>query len=536
MNLARALARRARPRPRASGGRPPGTSFLYTLAFRLAAGAGLLTLGALLAATLVATGAERTRDDLDAAVAAERRINHLSVLSSRIAGYGLLRMEGTGLATGQLAAEEARILDSFDALDREYAVAVAADAPLGLDRQTATATRAMGLAQMRAAFDGMRRQPPSPTPGGAEAALAQASGVIGPAVSAMIEEEYRLRTAAFERIERLRDRLLLAAISVAALSVLSLALFLWGVLRPTLSRLETARAATRAIAAGDFDVALPDTRDEFGPLFRETRALAGGLKAERHAVDRDTRRLNRIVEDRTAALTEANRRLQALDADRQRFFADVSHELRTPLTVILSETELARRTGEADVALGVIDTRARRLMRRIEDLLRLSRSADGRLELVPVPVALRDVAETVAGDAARRAGALGVAVEVRGDPGATALVDPDWTRQVVASLVDNALRHAAGGKVVALDVAAAGGQVLLSVTDAGPGTADTERIFARFERGTTGPGFGIGLSFARWVVEAQGGTIRALSPVPAALSVGSGPGFRIELAFPAVLP
>ena len=519
----------ARPRLARAG---PG-AVLSSLTARLGLGAGVLTLTALLAAGLAVTGVERTRDYLDLAVAAERRINHLSVLSSHIAGYGILRMEiargGVGGGESQLAVQEGRITDSFRLLEAEYAAAVAVEAPKGLDQATATATRAMGLAQIRSAFEGMRTRQSSADAG--EASMAQASGLIGPAVSSMIEEEYRLRSAAFVRIDALRERLTLAAAALALAALAAAGLFLAGVLRPTLRRLEAARAATEAMARGRFDVTLPEARDEFAPLFRETRALAEGLQAERAAVDRDRTRLNQIVARRTEELTAANRRLEALDADRQRFFADVSHELRTPLTVILSEAELARRSG-TPVALEVIETRARRLMRRIEDLLRLSRSADGRLELEPVRTGLLDIAETVRADTDRRATSLGVALTATGDADLRVEVDPDWTRQIVAGLVDNALRHAVSGGRVALDVARRDGRAVLSVTDNGPGVPDTERIFTRFERQGSAPGFGIGLSFARWIVEEQGGTIDAVSPVPADLALGPAPGLRLVLTFP----
>jgi signal transduction histidine kinase len=107
--------------------------------------------------------------------------------------------------------------------------------------------------------------------------------------------------------------------------------------------------------------------------------------------------------------------------------------------------------------------------------------------------------------------------------------DPAAVRRVLTNLVDNAVRHAAGGVCVA--VAAEPGTAVLSVTDDGPGipAADRERAFDRFTRLDTGRGreeggAGLGLAIVRELVRAHGGTV-TLEDAP--------PGLRAVVTLPA---
>ena len=115
-----------------------------------------------------------------------------------------------------------------------------------------------------------------------------------------------------------------------------------------------------------------------------------------------------------------------------------------------------------------------------------------------------------------------------------AMADPEWLRQVVESLLDNAFRHAAGlGRgTVALEPGTTprGPAAIVTVTDDGPGFgAGEEVLFERFRRGDRPgeSGFGIGLALARWIVEQHAG----------AIALGAGPGgtgARIRLELPAL--
>jgi len=115
--------------------------------------------------------------------------------------------------------------------------------------------------------------------------------------------------------------------------------------------------------------------------------------------------------------------------------------------------------------------------------------------------------------------------------------DPNWIRQVIVSLIRNAIRYARDGGTVRLapeiDVALAG----LSVTDNGPGIdpQDQSRVFDRFVQGPTKAakqGFGVGLALAHWVITEQGGDITLTSPLPRSDALGPAAGTKISVRLP----
>lgn len=207
-------------------------------------------------------------------------------------------------------------------------------------------------------------------------------------------------------------------------------------------------------------------------------------------------------------------RLEAEDATRRRLLADVSHELRTPLAVIQGNLEaLLDGVYPPDAAhIGPILEETRVLERLIDDLRTLSLAESGALplhrETTDPDVLLDDV---VAAHRAR-ATAAGVTVAVAAGPDVPPLdIDPVRMRQVLANLVDNALRVMPGGGTITLGAASERGSLVLTVTDDGPGipAALLPHVFERFTKSTTSRGSGLGLSIARAIVEAHGGSIEA---------------------------
>jgi len=230
---------------------------------------------------------------------------------------------------------------------------------------------------------------------------------------------------------------------------------------------------------------------------------------------RDRARLESTVAARTAELSRANLRLSQADSQRRRFFADVGHELRTPLTVILGEAELGLRQADEPLrsSLGTIQSRALRLFRRIEDLLRIARSESGQLELEREPVDFGAAVRAALADVTPLLGRAGVEARVE-PPGMTVTGDADWLRQVFAGLLENAAKYAGRGASVAIGGRVADGMAVVEVVDTGPGLLPErlEAVFNRFGRGDVpAPGFGVGLALARWVVEAHGGSLVAES-------------------------
>jgi len=206
------------------------------------------------------------------------------------------------------------------------------------------------------------------------------------------------------------------------------------------------------------------------------------------------------------------------------FVADVSHELRTPLTTVRGNLALLQRVPtpprtEREDILTDLTGESERLIRLVNDLLTLARADAGR-KLKSEPVALVPILE----DVCRQAQVLDPEREIVLDctpetkhtnaqesaPGPVVAGDPDALKQVLLTLVDNAIKHAQGTIHVVLD--ANQHQAVIRVQDSGPGMPPElyDRVFDRFYRGDASrstPGFGLGLSIAKTLVEAQGGSI-----------------------------
>jgi len=219
----------------------------------------------------------------------------------------------------------------------------------------------------------------------------------------------------------------------------------------------------------------------------------------------------------------------------QRFVASASHELRTPLTLIRASAEVALRGTAPDNAdqrelLGDVISESDHMRRLVNDLLTLSRLDSGQL---PLSVTLIDLSVLLT-EIQRKTARLGAEREVTVALGAVAgtlNADPDWLRQVLLILLDNALRHTPAGGQIVLAAVVQGRGVCLSVADSGCGIAPEHlpHIFERFyradpARSREGGNAGLGLAIAKGLVEAMGGQVGAASE--------PGRGTRIWLSFP----
>jgi len=234
-------------------------------------------------------------------------------------------------------------------------------------------------------------------------------------------------------------------------------------------------------------------------------------------------------------------RLRRLEAVRQEFVANVSHELRTPLSLIKSAAETLIDGGKNDPAvtarfLDIIDKHANRLTLLIDDLLLLARLDSERIELKLQPVPLRVAAQEAIDDAALIARARGVTLLNQLPIGVAAQADPERLRQVLANLIDNAIKYGrADGSVTLHGRALDGARVEIAVCDDGPGIpAEAKaRIFERFyrvdkARSREQGGTGLGLAIVKNVVQAHGGDVRVES------APGHGTEFFITLRAAAV--
>jgi histidine kinase len=271
--------------------------------------------------------------------------------------------------------------------------------------------------------------------------------------------------------------------------------------------------AAAAAAAGS--VAAYRLLRPLGRVRRAARRLAEGHYDTSVAPPREVE-LAALADDVNALA----RRLESTEGRRVRLLGEVAHEMRTPLTVIEGYVEgIADGVFPADEQrLAQIAGEVHRLRRLSEDLSSLSRAEEGRLELEPVRLDLAEVAAEAVERIRERAALAGLQLEVSARP---AVVRADRLRlgQVLTNLLGNAVRATPPGGRIVVTTGTEGGDAVLSVGDTGEGLAaeDLERVFERFyrvegrRRAAEDAGMGVGLTIARGIVEASGGTLTAAS-------------------------
>ncbi|MGN6252281.1 MAG: PAS domain S-box protein [Marmoricola sp.] len=234
-------------------------------------------------------------------------------------------------------------------------------------------------------------------------------------------------------------------------------------------------------------------------------------------------------------ITERRRTQEAADRAKDEFFATVSHELRTPLTSIIGYAELmedvAGLPAEARSFLEVIGRSATRELRLVDDLLTLVKMGSDGLSMAVEDVDLvalaRDAVSDCAPTAVERRLQVGLVAPERPVvvPG-----DPVRLGQVLDNLLSNAMKFTPDEGRVEVRVGAEHEWVVAEVCDDGPGIApeDQARLFERLFRTravveANVPGAGLGLSIARGIAEAHGGSL-AVESAP-----GRGTIFRLTL-------
>ena len=226
------------------------------------------------------------------------------------------------------------------------------------------------------------------------------------------------------------------------------------------------------------------------------------------------------------------RRLENL---RREFVANVSHELRTPVTSVLSAAETLREAivvnpAAAEKFVGIIERNTERLRRLIEDILDLSRIEARELKLKREPIALRPFFEHICALFRDRGDKRGMNLRAAAEGELSLLADKRALEQILANLVDNAVKYARERGTISLSAEVGPDTTVITVADDGPGIDHVHltRLFERFYRVDPGRsreqgGTGLGLSIVKHLAEAMGGSVQVESVV------GKGTSFRVEL-------
>jgi signal transduction histidine kinase len=243
---------------------------------------------------------------------------------------------------------------------------------------------------------------------------------------------------------------------------------------------------------------------------------SSSLKMAKDELVRLNAELEERVDERTADLNAALRA-------RDEFLAMLGHELRNPLAPIRTASEFIQKAMPAGSPVArssaILNRQVAHLSRLVDDLLDVARITQGHVQIEPRDIALSSVLEIAVEQArpffAQRGQRFLTDLP---DTGVIVHADPTRLAQVFGNLLHNAAKYTPDGGTVSLGTAIEEGRAIVRVRDTGSGIP-ADKLDAIFELFSQLPrslarsdgGLGIGLTLARRIVEAHGGTIEARS-------------------------
>ncbi len=300
------------------------------------------------------------------------------------------------------------------------------------------------------------------------------------------------------------------AISVglaAVTSLLAAGAISWLLVRRVSRPVEELAESAEIVATGRYDVDVPDAT----------------FSSELHQL--------------SVSFSKMAQRLGATEATRSRLLADLAHELRTPLATLEAYVDGMEDDvlPHDEVSWCTMRDQINRLRRLATDVREVAAAEEHALGLRLERIDARNIARAAVAAAAPRFSGKGVELVARlGEHPCSVMGDAMRLQQVLANLLDNALRHTPVGGQVIVAVEHAGSNVRFTVKDTGEGIPanQVDWVFERFYRvdpsriSTDGGGSGLGLTIARALVSDHSGSITAASP-------GTGHGTTMTIELPA---
>jgi signal transduction histidine kinase len=301
-------------------------------------------------------------------------------------------------------------------------------------------------------------------------------------------------------------------------------------------------SAVAALRRGAFDylvkpIVIEDLKQTISQAIDQRRLSLLAAQREQQLQELNEQLEARILA-RTAELMQANQHLAEANAAKDRFLATLSHELRTPLTPLRAGIDLLRSRlpgGEWESILDAMDRNLAQETRLIDDLFDMARITAGKLSLekraVNIADCLRTAAEMIQPRAAAKEQML--SLELR-DAFPPLLADPVRLQQVIANLLDNAVKFTPCKGRIRLTACLADQQIFLEVVDSGPGIlpAHLPRVFEPFWQADLSSrrqygGTGLGMAIAREIALLHDGELSVAN-------VERGSGARFTFRFPIV--